>query len=50
MPFYENFLPISYHGRTMLRKLPVNATSGVHFIYPKMRVWVTVKEEEKSYH
>ena len=32
---------------TISRKLPVNATSGVHFIYANVRVRVVVKEEEK---
>ena len=27
-------------------KIPVNTTYGVYFMYPKVRVWVVVKEEE----
>ena len=37
---------LTYPSNTISRKLPVNATSGVHFIYPKVRVQVAVKEEE----
>ena len=33
-----------YWPNTISRKLPVKATSGVHFIYPEVRVRVAVKE------
>ena len=39
-------MPIScleYGSNTIPRKLPVKSTSGVHFIYPEVRVWVAVK-------
>ena len=38
--------PVNNYNNNISRKLPVKATSGVHFIYPKVRVWVAVKEYE----
>ena len=40
--FGGNFLPIprlTYWPNTISRKIPVNTTSGVYLIYPKVRVW-----------
>ena len=50
--FGGSFLPVyclKYWPNTISRKLPVKATSRVHFIYPKVRVWVVVKELKKSW-
>ena len=41
------FFPIScleYLSNTISRQIPVKATSGVHFIHPKLRVWAEVNE------
>ena len=39
--------PLIYLSNTMSRNLPTKSTSGVNFIYPKLRYWVVVKEDDK---
>ena len=35
----------AYKENTISRNLPVNVISGVHFIYPKVRDWIVIKED-----
>ena len=39
--------PLTYWSKTISRKLTTKATFGVNFIYPKLRDWVAVKEDDK---
>ena len=39
--------PLTYWSNTMSRKLSTKAKSGMYFIYPKVRDWVVVKEDDK---
>ena len=40
--------PLTYLSNTLPRKLPTKTTYEVCFIFPKLRSWVVVKEDDKK--
>ena len=43
---YSPVPPFTYQSNTTTRKMLVNATYGVHYIYPKVRDQVVIKKYE----
>ena len=47
MAVYLPIPPLEFLSNTMAGKVPKKKTSEIHFILPKLRDWVVVKEDDK---